>query len=78
MDRPRYSFQVFWSAEDQEFVATCVEIPGLSGLGATEEAALGEVKTAVQVWLDYLVAHGEPLPVPQPFHAASTPADSPA
>jgi len=32
IDTARYSFRVTWSAEDDEFVATCVEFPSLSWL----------------------------------------------
>ena len=48
---PRYSYRVFWSDEDGEFVAACAEIPGLSGLGSTEAAAVEELEVAVAGWL---------------------------
>jgi predicted RNase H-like HicB family nuclease len=59
---PPYSFRVFWSHEDGEFVATCVEIPGLSGLGASEAEAIEEVKQAIRVYVDYLDSKGLPPP----------------
>src|SRR6266550_4047445 len=43
----RRPYTVFWSPMDGEFVATCTEIPGLSGLGASEQEAIAELKVAI-------------------------------
>lgn len=51
---PPCSYRVFWSAEDKESVATCVEIPGSSGLAPTEAAAIDELKVAIGGWLEHL------------------------
>ena len=59
---PPYHFAFGWSEADREHVATCREIPGLSGLGGTREAALVELKVAIAGWLDYLAAEGHPIP----------------
>ena len=64
----KYPFNISWSEEDSEFVAVCVEIPGLSGLGKTEADALTELKEALSAWLDHLRSEG--LPVPQPVYKA--------
>ena len=61
---PRYGYRVFWSPEDAEYVATCHEIPGLSGLGETPEAAIAELMTAMEGWLDHLRESGGRLPEP--------------
>jgi predicted RNase H-like HicB family nuclease len=63
---PTYSYRVFWSADDQEFVATCVEIPGLSGLAATEAGAIDELKVAIGGWLEHLTEQGIAWPEPNP------------
>ena len=39
VDTAKYSFRVTWSAEDEEFVATCTEFPSLSWLAGTPELA---------------------------------------
>ena len=43
-----------WSEKDKEWVATYVDpdLRGLSGLGATPEIALSELKTAYRAWVD--------------------------
>jgi predicted RNase H-like HicB family nuclease len=64
MDTREYTYQISWSDDDGEFLATCVEIPGLSGLGQTEAEALAELKEALSAWLDHLRSEGLPLPKP--------------
>jgi len=58
----KYSYRVFWSADDAEYVAACIEIPGLSGLGPTPEAAMSEARDAVCGWLEHLASEGTPPP----------------
>ena len=74
---PRYSYWVFWSAEDGEYVAACAEIPGLSGLAATEADAIEELKVAIGGWLEHLDEQGIPWPEPNP-EAATQPVGSAA
>jgi len=61
---PAYAFRSSWSDGDGECVATCDEIPGLSGLGPTPARALAELRIAIAAWLDYLASHGLPVPPP--------------
>ena len=63
-DPPRYSYRVSWSEGDGECVATCAEIPGLSGLGPTPARATRELEIAIIAWLDYLASRGLPAPLP--------------
>lgn len=44
----QYTYQVFWSEEDQEFVGTCNEFPSLSWLGDTSEKALEGITNLVE------------------------------
>jgi predicted RNase H-like HicB family nuclease len=62
---PHYSYRIFWSKEDGEYVAECDEIPGLSGLASSEAQAIKELKFAIGVWLDHLISNGESLPTPR-------------
>jgi predicted RNase H-like HicB family nuclease len=63
-ENPNYTYQISWSDEDHEFVATCLELPGLLGLGESEAEALTELKHAIAGWLEHLRSEGLPLPVP--------------
>jgi predicted RNase H-like HicB family nuclease len=62
----RYTFRVTWSEEDGEYVATVAEMPSLSWLAATPEAALGGARRLVAEVAEELVTSGEVLPVRQP------------
>lgn len=64
--RPNYGFRLSWSNEDAEFVATCVEIDGVSGLGATKSAALAESEKALDLVLADFASEGIALPPVQP------------
>lgn len=60
-----YSFNMAWSVEDEKYVATSAEFPGLSGLGYTAADALGELTAAIDVAVEALVEDGEPVPQPR-------------
>lgn len=63
-DIEHYSYQVLWSSEDGEFVATVAEFPSLSWLHADQTKALrGLVDLVADVVAD-LEASGEPVPEP--------------
>ncbi len=61
----KYPFNIAWSEEDGEFVATCPAFPGLSALGETEEEALAEAKIALGLFIKTCDERGIPLPEPQ-------------
>jgi predicted RNase H-like HicB family nuclease len=66
-----YSFNVVWSVEDEKYVATSAEFPGLSGLGYTAADALSELSVAIDVAVEALVEDGEPVPEPRVVQAYS-------
>ena len=60
----RYTYRVFWSEEDQEFVGLCAEFPSLSWLDKAQSAALsGIVRLVGQVVAD-MRRSGEEIPTP--------------
>lgn len=63
-DTARFSFRVTWSAEDEEFVATCVEFPSLSWLAATPEQALSGLRTLVDDVIADMRTNDEAIPEP--------------
>jgi predicted RNase H-like HicB family nuclease len=44
----RFTYRVTWSAEDREYVGMCVELPSLSWLATTPEAALSGIRKVVR------------------------------
>jgi len=60
----KYAYRVVWSEEDQEYVGLCAELPSLSWLESSQEAALrGIVEVARQAVADMAKGH-EPIPEP--------------
>ena len=64
MTEPTYSFRVFWSEEDDAFVASCPEFPGVSGIGESAEEAVAEAKQALELAIETHREEGWPLPNP--------------
>lgn len=64
VDVSHYSYRVTWSAEDGEFVATCLELPSLSWLAPTQIEALRGLEAVVNDVLADMVDQGEKVPVP--------------
>ena len=50
--------------EDGMFVAEVPALPGCISQGKTREEALRHIKEAIELYLDSLEAHGEPVPPP--------------
>lgn len=63
-DTARYTFRVTWSPEDDEFVATCLELPSLSWLAGTPEDAVHGLRTVVDEVVEDMRANGEQVPEP--------------
>ena len=61
----RYEIIIYWSSEDQVFVAEVPELPGCMAHGNTEHLALGQIKKAIQLWIDTAREFGDPVPEPK-------------
>ncbi|MEE4637148.1 MAG: type II toxin-antitoxin system HicB family antitoxin [Wenzhouxiangella sp.] len=61
----RYEIIIFWSAEDQVFVADVPELPGCKAHGDSPEDALANAQEAMTLWLDTALEFGDPIPEPK-------------
>jgi predicted RNase H-like HicB family nuclease len=61
----RYEIIIFWSNDDQAFVAEVPELPGCMAHGNTHEEALASAKAAMQLWIDTAREFGDPIPEPR-------------
>lgn len=61
----RYAIEIFYSDEDEGYVAVVPELPECSAFGETEEKALEEVKTAMNLWLETAKKERRKIPKPQ-------------
>ena len=61
----KYEIIIFWSAEDEAFIAEIPELPGCMAHGNTQEEALCNAKAAGRLWLDTAKEFGDPIPDPK-------------
>jgi predicted RNase H-like HicB family nuclease len=69
-----YAIEIFYSEEDEGYIAIVPELPGCSAFGETEERALREVKIAIQLWLETAKEMGRAIPLPLKRSLAASPA----
>jgi predicted RNase H-like HicB family nuclease len=67
----QYTITIFWSDEDEAFIAVVLELEGCSAWGETREDALREIKIAMQGWLETARSHGIAIPEPSRHRAVA-------
>ena len=61
----KYEIIIFWSDEDQAFVADVPELPGCMAHGDTQDTALSNAKEAIELWVKTAQEFGDPVPKPK-------------
>ena len=61
----KYEIIIYWSNEDDVFVAEVPELPGCSAHGATHDAALANINEAVKLWIETAREFGDEVPEPK-------------
>jgi predicted RNase H-like HicB family nuclease len=61
----RYEVIIYWSEEDQAFIAEVPELPGCAADGATYKEAISNVEVIIQEWIDTAKELGRPIPQPK-------------
>ncbi len=61
----KYEIIIYWSDEDDLFVADVPELPGCFAHGKTHDEALANTKDAMQLWIDTATEFGDPIPKPR-------------
>ena len=59
-----YHINIFFSEEDQSYIADIPDLEYCSAFGDTPEEALREVRLAQSAWLDAARELGNPIPPP--------------
>ena len=54
----KYEVIIYWSEEDQAFIAEVPELPGCAAHGSTQEVALANAQEAIRLWLDTAKEYG--------------------
>ena len=60
----RYLIEIFWSEEDQGYIAIVPDLPGCSAFGETPEDAAREIEDAQAAWIAACRSSGDPVPEP--------------
>jgi len=65
MPKPRYEVIIYWSEEDQAFIAEVPELPGCAADGKTYREALDNVEVVIKEWIETATELGRPIPQPK-------------
>ncbi|MBI4641020.1 MAG: type II toxin-antitoxin system HicB family antitoxin [Candidatus Tectomicrobia bacterium] len=61
----RYEVIIYWSDEDQAFIAEVPELAGCAADGATYQEALANIEVVIQEWIETAKELGRPIPEPK-------------
>jgi len=61
----RYKIIVYWSDDDQGFIAEVPELPGCAADGATYQEAIANAEVVIREWIETATELGRPIPQPK-------------
>ena len=61
----KYEIILFWSYEDNVFIAEVPELPGCMADGLTYGKAIKNVELVIQEWIETAEELGKPIPEPR-------------
>ncbi len=61
----RYEIILYWSDEDQAFIAEVPELPGCAADGSTYQEALSNAEVIISEWIETAKELGRPIPAPK-------------
>ena len=61
----KYEIILYWSNEDQAFIAEVPELVGCAADGATRQEALANAEIVIAEWLETARELGRPIPEPK-------------
>ena len=61
----KYEIIIFWSDEDEAFIAEVPELAGCMADGGSQEEVLANVKQVMEEWLETAKKLNRPIPVPK-------------
>jgi len=63
--QPKYEIILYWSEEDQAFIAEVPELPGCAADGETYQEALTNIEIVISEWIETALAMGREIPKPK-------------
>jgi predicted RNase H-like HicB family nuclease len=64
-DNCQYEIILYWSKEDQAFIAEVPELPGCAADGATYQDALANAEVVIREWIETAQELGRSIPEPR-------------
>ena len=61
----KYEIIIYWSDEDQAYIAEVPELPGCAADGATYKQALANAEVIIREWIDTAKELGRVIPEPK-------------
>ncbi len=61
----RYEMIIYWSDEDQAFIAEVPELQGCAADGATYQEAIANAEVVIQEWIETAKELGRAIPEPK-------------
>ncbi len=65
MDNLRYEIILYWSKEDQAFIAEVPELPGCAADGATYLETVANAEVVIREWIETARELGRSIPEPR-------------
>ena len=60
----KYEVIIYWSKDDEIFVAEVPQLSGCMAHGNSPEEALRSAQDAIDLWIEVAKKHGDPIPEP--------------
>ena len=64
-NKHRYEIILYWSSEDESFIAEVPELAGCAADGETYQQALENVEIVIGEWIETATLKGRAIPVPK-------------
>jgi len=61
----KYEIIIYWSEDDQAYIAEVPELPGCAADGPTYKQALGNVEAIIREWIETAKRLKRPIPEPK-------------
>ncbi len=63
--KSKYEIIIYWSDEDNSFIAEVPELPGCMADGRTYQEALSNAEVIISEWIETAKEIGRPIPQPK-------------
>ncbi len=61
----KYEVIIYWSEEDQAYIAEAPELPGCAADGATYQEAVANIEVIIKEWIETARELGRSIPQPK-------------